>query len=476
MPELQWLQPHDLAGELGVQLKHVVVRSMLQYKEMIMPIQYLPAGGSASEIAADVETAVRDGTLQPGALLPPVRALAAELGLSPATVAAAYRDLRLKGIARGQRRAGTRITGSPPTAPRPPLIVPAGARNLISGSPDPALLPALPAVRRAAGASGSPRLYGDIPPVSPLLAAQAAGRMRADGIDPANLTVVSGALDGVERILGAWLRPGDRVAVEDPGYPPLLDLMTAMDLERAPVSLDQVGARPDSLAAAVAAGCRAVVLVPRAQSPTGAAWDGARAADLARVLDGAPDLLVVEDDHAAEVAGAPALTVTAGRRRWAVIRSVSKSLGPDLRLAVLAGDPVTVARVEGRLALGAGWVSHLLQETVAGLWQDPDTETLLERASTIYASRRNGLISELARVGIAAAGRSGMAVWVPVADEISAASGLLRCGWAVAPGQRFRTVSPPGIRIGIATLTGSEAARLAGDLAACLSQRPRRSD
>ncbi len=442
-----------------------------------MTTQYLPAGRSASEVAADVESAVRDGRLRPGAALPPVRTLAAELGLSPATVAAAYRDLRLKGIARGHRRAGTRITGSPPTAPRPALTVPAGARNLISGSPDPALLPALPAVRRlVASASVSPRLYGDTPPVSPLLAELASGRLLADGIDPANLTVVSGALDGVERILGAWLRPGDRVAIEDPGYPPLLDLLSAMDLEREPVPVDESGATPEGLARAIAAGCRAVVVVPRAQSPTGAAWDAARATDLALVLDAAPDLLVIEDDHAAEVAGAPALTVTAACRRWAAIRSVSKSLGPDLRLAVLAGDAVTVARVEGRQALGAGWVSHLLQDTVAALWQDPQTGRLLARASATYTERRQRLLSELAGAGIAATGRSGMAVWVPVADEIGATSGLLDNGWAVAPGARFRTASPPGIRIGIATLTGAEAVRLAADLAGCLARRPRRSD
>ena len=340
-----------------------------------MPTQYLPLGRSASEIAADVETAVRDGRLLPGAALPPVRVLAAERGLSPATVAAAYRDLRLKGIARGHRRAGTRITGSPPTAPRPPLAVPAGTRNLISGSPDPAFLPALPALRRELGNPVSPRLYGDSP-VSPRLAALAAGRLAADGIDPANLAVVSGALDGVERVLGAWLRAGEKVAVEDPGYPPLLDLLAALDLDAEPVSVDEAGARPEALARALAAGCRAVVFVPRAQSPTGAAWEPGRAAELALVLAQSPEVLVIEDDHAAEVAGAPALTVTAGRRKWAVIRSVSKTLGPDLRLAVLAGDPVSVARVEGRQALGPGWVSYLLQETVAGLWQDPETGRL----------------------------------------------------------------------------------------------------
>jgi len=440
-----------------------------------MSLQYAPAGRTASEIAADVEAAVRDGRLLPGSPLPPVRTLATELRLSPTTVAAAYRDLRLKGIARGHRRAGTRITGSPPTAPRLPLAVPAGVRNLISGSPDPALLPRLPSPRRPAAVTVSPRLYGDSP-VSPLLAELAAERLTADGIDPANLAVVGGALDGVERALGAWLRPGDRVAVEDPGYAPLLDLLIAMDLEIVPVALDEYGVRPDALAHALSADCRAVLLVPRAQSPTGAAWNEHRVRELGNELAAQPDVLVIEDDHAAEVAGAPAATVTTGRRRWAAIRSVSKSLGPDLRLAVLAGDPVTVARVEGRQALGTGWVSYLLQDTVADLWADPQTADLLERAAASYERRRERLLGELADRSIAAVGRSGMAVWVPVADEVGTTSALLDRGWAVAPGERFRIAAPPGIRIGIASLTAADAATLAADLAAALRVRPRRTD
>ena len=440
-----------------------------------MLTQYLPAGRTASEIAADIETAVRDGRLLPGAALPPVRSLASELGLSPATIASAYRELRLKGIARGHRRAGTRITGSPPTAPRPPLAVPAGVRNLISGSPDPALLPALPALRRDAGNPVSPRLYGDSP-VAPRLAKLAAGRLAADGIDSADLAVTSGALDGVERIIGAWLRPGDRVAVEDPGYPPLLDLLAAMDIDAEPVSLDEHGVRPEALARAIGKGCQAALFVPRAQSPTGAAWDARRAEEVAAVLAGAPELLVIEDDHAAEVAGAPARTATSGRQKWAVIRSVSKTLGPDLRLAIVVGDPVTVARVEGRQALGAGWVSYLLQETVAELWQDPAVGHLLERAAMTYTARRERLISELADHGIPARGRSGMAVWVPVADEVSATAALLDRGWAVAPGERFRLASGPAIRIGIATLAAAEASQLAADVSWSLRIRPRRTD
>ena len=313
-----------------------------------MLTQYKPQGRNASEISRDVEAALRDGRLAPGAALPPVRGLAAELGLSPVTVAAAYRELREKGIARGNGRAGTRITGAPPIGPRPALTVPDGVRNLLVGSPDPELLPALPAV------TPRPRLYGD-PPVTPRLGRLAAEQFRADGIDPAHLAVVGGALDGVERVFGAWLRPGDRVGVEDPGYPPVLDLLAAMGLTAVGMPIDDYGVRPAALQDALARGCQAVLFTPRAQAPTGAAWDQARAAELREVLAGQPEVGVIEDDHAGPVAGAAAHTIAGGgRQRWATIRSVSKSLGPDLRLATLAGDAVTVSRVEGRQALGTG--------------------------------------------------------------------------------------------------------------------------
>jgi DNA-binding transcriptional MocR family regulator len=318
-------------------------------------------------------------------------------------------------------------------------------------------------------------MYGDSP-VSPRLAELAAGRLQADGIDPTHLAVVGGALDGVERVLGARLRPGDRVGVEDPGYPPLLDLLTAMDIDAVPMSLDERGVQPEAVTRAIDAKCQAVVFVPRAQSPTGAAWDNDRASELSRVLASAPEMLVIEDDHAGEVAGAPVTTTTSGRLKWAVLRSVSKSLGPDLRLAILASDAVTAARVEGRQALGTGWVSYLLQETVAELWEDPQVGHLLGRAAATYTRRRGQLIAELAAHGIAATGRSGMAVWVPVRDEVGTTSGLLDRGWAVAPGERFRLASGPGIRIGVATLTAAEASKLAADLSECLRVRPRRTD
>jgi DNA-binding transcriptional MocR family regulator len=282
---------------------------------------------------------------------------------------------------------------------------------------------------------------------------------------------VSGALDGIERVLQVHLRPGDRVAVEDPGYSAVFDLLSALGLVPAPVALDERGVVPAELRRVLAAGARGCVLTPRAQNPTGAAWDQARARELRAVVDAYPQVLVIEDDHAGKVAGVPAFTLSPrGRERWAVVRSVSKSLGPDLRLAILAGDPGTVARVEGRQALGSGWVSHLLQETVAALWSDPAVERRLVKAAGTYGRRRRALIAALARRGVAAEGRSGLNVWVPVAEEGAAIAALAGAGWAVRAGEPYRIRSGPAIRITVAGLRDDEIERLADDMA--LAVRP----
>jgi len=418
-----------------------------------------------------VEAGVRDGQLNPGDRLPPVRDLADQLGVSPTTVAAAYGDLRRRGITAGAGRAGTRVRGAPPVSSRAYLTVPAGTRDLITGGPDPDLLPALP----ARPAMRPARSYAQAP-VAPRLRRLAADQLAADGIDATSLMVTGGALDGIERVLATWLTPSDRVIVEDPGHAVTFDLVAAMGYTAVPVPLDDLGIRPAELAAALARGAGAVIMTPRSQSATGAAWDADRAAEIGAVLRRHPSVGVIEDDHAGPVAGVPALSVSAGLPRWVTIRSVSKSLGPDLRLAILAGDEATVARVAGRQALGTGWVSYQLQDLVADLWADPSVADSLRMAAQVYAGRGEALRSALRDQGITASGRSGFTCWVRVSDEDGVASSLAEAGWAVAPGQRFRIAAPPGVRISFATLEAADAVSFAADFARALRHRPSRLD
>jgi DNA-binding transcriptional MocR family regulator len=433
-----------------------------------MLVQKYISGSTTVNIAGSVEEAVATGKLVSGTLLPAVRTLATQLRVSPATVAAAYRLLQDRGVVVADGRRGTRVRPASPIAAPPEAPLPEGVRDLAGGNPDPRLLPDLAAATKKAGFGQ--RVYGgDLN--DPALLELARETFAADEVPAEHIAVVSGALDGIERVLREHLRAGDRVAVEDPCFTGVLDLLNALALVPVPVPVDDEGLDPEELRRAIRS-CDALIVTPRAQNPTGAAHSPRRARELRAVLASRPELLIVEDDHAGPVAGAEYRTlVDASREKWAVVRSVSKSLGPDLRLALMASDARTHARVEGRQTLGVRWVSHILQRLVVALWRDRAPA----RARRAYAQRREALLRELRSRGIAAQGVSGLNVWIPVAEETATVQALLGRGWAVNAGERYRIRSGSAIRVTIAQL--EDAAAFASDLAAVLMPmgRARRS-
>src|SRR5438876_8619942 len=99
----------------------------------------------ARGIATDIERRIREGRLRPGDRLPTIRNLATELGVSPMTVATAYRELRRRGLVSSDGRRGTRVSEQPPLPVSAAPFVPPGARDLATGNPDPELLPPLAA-------------------------------------------------------------------------------------------------------------------------------------------------------------------------------------------------------------------------------------------------------------------------------------------------------------------------------------------
>lgn len=424
-------------------------------------------GRTAAAIAASLEHSLHTRKKGPGEALPTVRNLAATLGVSPATVSSAYKLLRSRGLVTGHGRRGTRVAPGPVT---PALVaapaVPAGTVDLATGNPDPALLASLGLAIQSID-SGL-RLYGGESDLAGLVAF-ASTEFEADGVPARSVAVLGGAMDAVERILREHLRAGDRVAVEDPSFPGVIDLVASSGYTVAPFAVDEGGPLPDAVAAALRLGCGAIIVTPRAQNPTGAAIDVQRAGELRRVLLGFPEVVLIENDCAGPVAGVTLHTLGGtSRDRWAVVRSTSKFLGPDLRVAVMAGDDMTVARVRGRLALGPRWVSHVLQQLALALWSDPSSGRRLARTAEIYTHRRNATLAALGARDIEVRGCSGFNVWVPVRDEASVVRALADRGWAVAAGERFRIQSAPAIRVTISTLQPRDANRFAGDLAAAL--------
>jgi DNA-binding transcriptional MocR family regulator len=414
--------------------------------------------GRAQAIAGDFERRIRARELGAGSRLPSVRALAAQLGVDPGTAAAAYRLLRERGFVISDGRRGTRVATQLEPRPSRAGRIPPGVRDLASGVLDPALVPEVgPALERVAARRPDVTRYEENAKLDALVA-YARGEFGRAGVDATALAFVGGTLDGLERVLQARLRAGDRVGVEDPAFPRMLDLLQVLNLQAVPIAIDDEGLNPDGLERVVG-GLDALIVTPHGQNPFGASLGEQRASALRDVLGG-HELLLVEDAHGWEAGHRPS-TLTGGGQPWAVIRSLSRLLGSDIRLAFVAGDRDTVARVEARQAVTTSWVSRLLQEVVVEALTGAD----LRPATAETDRRRTALMSALERRGVRAHGRSGLHVWIPVREEGFAVRHLLDAGYAVLAGERFRLRSPPGVRVTTAQLPPEEAEPLAAALA-----------
>ncbi|MEE1650339.1 aminotransferase class I/II-fold pyridoxal phosphate-dependent enzyme [Brachybacterium sp. J144] len=441
-------------------------------------------GATAAEISASVRGLVERGELAPGDLLPPVRALAEQLGVNRNTAVAAYKRLARDGAVIAQGRAGTRIAGTRTAAQEgfadaaalaalAPDVPAETLRDLGTGNPDPALIPDL--TRALAGAVGRLVLYGE-PVIDPGFAAWARDWVAPDVPDgeAAHLTLTSGAVDAIERLLDQALVRGDAVALEDPCFLASIQTVRHAGYRALPVPVDAEGMTPVGLRAALEAGARAVVLTPRAQNPTGVSLSARRAEELRAVLEDHPYVLVIEDDYYSLLARVPFRSVVGpGHRRWALVRSVSKFLGPDLCLAVVASDGETADRLALRLSPGTTWVSHLLQRLAHGVLREDGARALIERAGDRYAARNAQVAALLREVGAEVAAADGMSLWVGLprpAGEVAAQ--LARRGWRVRTGDEFRLApdAEPSrhLRVTVHGLGDQEAERFASDLGAAL--------
>ncbi len=418
-------------------------------------VQNYISGNSAVKIARSVEHAVRNGKIVSGAQLPTVRALSDWLGVAPATVASAYQTLQARGVVVSRGRRGTSVSHRPVPARRRVGVPTCKGRNLRDGNPDPTLLPDMtPALRRI---DSSHHLYGE-PPHDASLVRLVSRDMKNSGVEVGDVCVTNGAMDALDRVLIEQLKPGDRVIVEDPGFGNIFDLVLARGLVLVPVPIDQEGFIPDEFERACRDGARALIMTPRAQNPTGAALSESRSRELRKILRNHRDVLIIEDDHKHSIADAPLFCLHDRRSpRWVHIRSFSKSLNPDLRMAVMTGDEESMALVLDRFVLGDRWVSHILQRLTLALLSDKGVRGQLKSAAKTYSKRRESLVRALRREGVEVESRSGFNVWLPVKEETVTVQSLAAAGWAVSAGERFRLSSPPAIRVCTATLTRQEA-------------------
>jgi DNA-binding transcriptional MocR family regulator len=421
-------------------------------------------------IAAGIARLITSGDLAPGDRLPTVRALAADLGVSPATVSHAWQTLAANGLILSRGRSGSVVRSTPkewlPLRYRG-MEGDFGARlDLSRGTPDPALLPDLMAsLGRLSGRADTANYLQkpDIPELHDLL--------RDTWPAPAEaLTVTNGALDAIDRVLARVTRFGDRIVVENPTFPPFFDLIDHYGLQAVPVELDDEGMIPAAFTAALGSAPTAVLLQPRAHNPSGTSMTAARAQELSGILRRsrtAPKAIVIEDDHSGSIAAAPIVSLATWLpERTLHVRSYSKSHGPDLRIGALGGPRELVERVIAHRLLGPGWTSRMMQSVLYDLLTNPDAVGQVANARAVYAQRQSAFAEAMAGLGVPVHAGDGLNAWLAVADERTATVRLAAAGIQVAPGSPFQFgAGSPHVRVTVGLLDG-EIETIAGALAA----------
>lgn len=426
-------------------------------------------GSTAAEIYECIRAGVQAGSLVPGQSLPPVRELGEELGVNRNTVAAAYQRLVKAGIALTQGRHGTSICEKPEAGEQEGRSTDSALFDLADGNPDPE---ALIDVSEYLGSKWPrPYLYGD-ETVLRELRHWGEQWLKPDCPSSAEVELTNGAVDAIERLAVAHLVAGDKVAVEQPCFLGTINALRLSGMQAVGVAIDDEGMIPEALADALQAGARAVLITPRAHNPTGCSLSKKRAAAIKEILGNYPHVLIIVDDHFALLAESDYHSVIpATSNTWALIRSLSKALGPDLRTAFIACDPQTGERLRTRLAPGMTWVSHILQTIILRCLTSEATRGTVKEVGQRYGRNRQKLRELLNSEGIDSFKASdGFNVWISISgDPKDLALELAKRGWLVRVGSAYTvTESPNAIRVTVSRLTDDLAKAFVKDLRTCL--------
>lgn len=428
-------------------------------------------------IASAVRELIEGATLPSMTRLPTVRVLAGELHVSASTVSDAWRLLAREGIIRSAGRNGTVVLRArgidiSDRLERSTWTVGRHGLDLASGTPDVTLLPS---IAKALGdvdvASVANYQVDSILPGLEDVIRESWSR----ALSPDRMTITHGAYAGVAAVLTALLRAGDRVLVENPSIPGVVDLVERHGGVPVAVTLDEHGIVPGSLSAALATRPAALVLQPRGQNPTGVSMTWARAEELAALLE-PTRTIVIEDDHCGAVSTAELTSLA----RWLPdrvvrIQSFSKSHGPDLRLAAMGAPREVMHQMEVNRRLGGGWESMLLQRVLHELLTDPESIHAIAHARRTYKLRHDLLAAACRSRGLQTYGSDGLNLWVRVDGEARAMRRLAQDDVGVCPGSPLTWDSPVNdhVRITTGVMPEAQAPRVAALLAGSAAAEPR---
>jgi DNA-binding transcriptional MocR family regulator len=411
-------------------------------------------GALSRRLANAIRVAVTSGLIPDEARLPAERALATALGVGRSTVTAALEELRGEGLLRSRQGSGTVVRGT---------------RHLVASSRIGEHFAGLPGVDLAAGNPPDPSHWppmkvdvsdlisdGGGPGVHPLgleaLREALAMTYIREGLltDTSQVHVTSGAHQAMALIMGAYINPGDPVAVEETSYPGIFDVIDNLRARAEPLATDAAGVVPESLEQVLSVHHPKVLYLQNGpHNPTGRVPAVGRLRELANILD-RHDTVVVEDSTLAELAFdgrvRPELANLCRRAVVASVGSLSKVAWAGLRIGWLrAPAPLIEQTMHLRLAtdLGPAVPSQLFAiqllphlEEMARRRREAIAATVSQALECLRADFPDWQVDDPA---------GGSVLWarLPVTDSGSFVQIARRHGVHIAPGSVARAARAP---------------------------------
>ncbi|WP_353631641.1 PLP-dependent aminotransferase family protein [Pseudomonas canadensis] len=458
---------------------------------------------SYRKIAEGLVTAIVDGRLPPGTLLPGTREMAQLLDVNRKTVILAYEEAMTKGWLVSEPRRGTFVNAqltakqlpSRAQAPfAPPILAqttaPYFAQNaqvtalnhrhdalfFDNGTSDHRLLPQALLHRyyrnalRNSFASNTLR-YGSEGTGYHLRCALAEMLRNNRGltVNAENICLTQGTQMSLYLTASLLLKPGDVVLVERLSYPPAWEIFRRLGAQLVTVDIDEEGCRTDQIDRLCREHkVRMIYLTPHHQFPTTVSLHAARRQQLL-ALAALHDFCIIEEDydHEFHFSGRPYLPLASDRAQRHVIYvgSLSKVLGSTFRCSYVVAPTQVVEALHSNAALMLGDADAVAQKMLADLINDGELKKHLRRVSKEYRARRETLQDCLqAAFGDRIQVREpegGLALWVRFDDAIDVdqiVSAALDHGLVVRSGRQFSPMDQAenALRLGFASLNQEE--------------------
>lgn len=336
-------------------------------------------------------------------------------------------------------------------------------------------------LRRHAGSSAQTLDYGPIGGSDRLREAICAHLKRSRGVlcDPSRILIVNGSQQALDLIVRMLLERGDHVAIEEPGYQGIRELLNFSGAYLHAVPVDGDGVIPDRLPASA----RALFVTPSHQFPTGALLPLHRRRAL---LDWAArtNAVIIEDDYDGELQCKErrlrSLQSLDTEGRVIYIGTFSRTIFPALRLGYLVLPVSMVSAFSAAKWLCDRHTATLEQEALADLMTSGLYDRHLRRVLRQTAAARVALLQAVKeclgdRVTLTGDGAAAhIVLWLDChASEESVIAGAAAAGVRVYGVSPYFANSPrPGILLGYARLSEADIREGIRRLAAVIPARP----